>query len=154
MEEVNKYREKSMHFVEQKLLELIPRIKVVAVPETLAYLQRGGRLSKTAFVIGSMLRLKPLISLDSKSGKVEVLGKALGKKAALFEVANTLKKLDCDESYSIVPSYTYDASNLDKLISLTDDKYKSAMTDYDNLDPAIACHWGPCAYGYIFVSKS
>ena len=25
------------------------------------------------------------------------------------------------------------------------------MAEYDNLDPAIACHWGPNAYGYIFV---
>ena len=24
---------------------------------------------------------------------------------------------------------------------------------YDNLDPAIACHWGPNAFGYIFVTE-
>ena len=45
-------------------------------------------------------------------------------------------------------------SNLDELISITDGKYVSQMTDYDDLDHAAACHWGPNAFGYIFVSKS
>ena len=63
-----------------------------------------------------------------------------------------LKKFNCDTSYPIVPSYTYNSKNLDTLIEMTDEKYKPHMTEYDNLDPAIACHWGPNAFGYIFVS--
>ena len=151
--EINKYRDKSLDFVEEKLLELIPRIKVVAVPETLDYLQKGGRLSKSAWAVGSLLQLKPLISLDSTDGRVKVLGKAMGKRRAMEALAETLKSFDCDENYEIVPSYTYDEKNLDQLIAMTDEKYHAQMTEYDNLDPAIACHWGPSAYGYIFVSK-
>ena len=36
---------------------------------------------------------------------------------------------------------------------MTDKKYVPAMIEPDNLDPAIACHWGPNAFGYIFVTK-
>ena len=151
--EINKYRDRSLDFVEEKLMALIPRIKVVAVPETLDYLQKGGRLSRSAWAVGSLLQLKPLISLDSTDGSVKVLGKAMGKRRAMEAVAETLKSFDCDENYEIVPSYTYDEKNLDLLIAMTDEKYHAQMTDYDNLDPAIACHWGPNAYGYIFVSK-
>ena len=61
------------------------------------------------------------------------------------------KAFGFDENYPIVPSYTYNAENLDKLIAITDEKYHKNMIEYDNLDPAIACHWGPNAYGYIFV---
>lgn len=151
--EINKYRDRSLDFVEEKLLELIPRLKVVAVPETLDYLQKGGRLSRSAWAVGSLLQLKPLISLDSTDGTVKVLGKAMGKRRAMEAVAKALVDFDCDENYEIVPSYTYNEKNLDQLIAMTDEKYRSQMTDYDNLDPAIACHWGPNAYGYIFVSK-
>ena len=151
--EINKYRDKSLDFVEEKLAELIPRLKVVAVPETLDYLQKGGRLSKSAWAVGSILQLKPLISLDSTDGKVKVLGKAMGKRRAMEAVAKALVDFECDENYEIVPSYTYGRGNLDTLIAMTDKKYHAQMTDYDNLDPAIACHWGPNAYGYIFVSK-
>ncbi len=151
--EINKYRDRTLDFVEEKLLALIPRIRVVAVPETLDYLQKGGRLSRSAWAVGSLLQLKPLISLDSTDGKVKVLGKAMGKRRAMEAVAKALADFDCDENYEIVPSYTYNKENLDGLIAMTDEKYHAQMTDYDNLDPAIACHWGPNAYGYIFVSK-
>ena len=51
----------------------------------------------------------------------------------------------------IIPLYAYKTDNLEKLISMTDEKYHKQMRVYDNLDPAIACHRGPNAFGYIFV---
>ena len=100
-----------------------------------------------------MLQLKPLISLDSSDGSVKVLSKVRGIKKAMQTLAEYLKECDCDPAYPIVPSYTYNSGNLDLLIGMTDQKYHAQMIAYDNLDPAIACHWGPGAFGYIFVSK-
>lgn len=154
VDEINKYRDQSVDFIERKIMKLIPRIRVVAVPETLEYLCKGGRLSLTAMVAGTILKIKPLISLDSYSGKVKVIGKAIGLKRAMMAVAESLRQLDCDENYGIIPSYTFCKENLDILLSVTNDKYKPQMQEYDNLDPAIACHWGPNAFGYIFVSKA
>ncbi len=149
--EAQKYLNESVDFVAEKVNALIPRIKIVAIPDTLDYLQRGGRLSKTAWVFGSILQLKPFITISAKTGLVGVINKERGRARAMQALAGYLEKLGCDTSYPIVPSYTYDSKNLDELISITDEKYKAAMTEYDNLDPAIACHWGPGAYGYIFV---
>ena len=72
---------------------------------------------------------------------------------AMRECADTLKKWNCDESYPIIASYTYNSDNLTKLIEMTDECYKLLMSEYDNLCPVIACHWGPNAFGYVFVSK-
>lgn len=152
VEEINRHRDETLDALEQRLLALIPRIRVCAIPETLDYLQRGGRLSKTAWAFGSVLQLKPLISLDSADGSVKVLGKARGLKKAMRVLADYLDKCDCDEDYPIVPSYTYNSTNLDTLIEMTDQKYHKQMVPYDDLDPAIACHWGPNAFGYIFVA--
>jgi DegV family protein with EDD domain len=63
--EINKYLDCSLDYVEERVKELIPRIKIIAVPETLEYLHRGGRLSRSAFAVGSALKLKPIITLDS-----------------------------------------------------------------------------------------
>lgn len=154
LEEANKYLDQSVEFIKTKMLEMIPRLRVIAIPATLEYLHKGGRLSKTAFVAGSLMQLKPLLAVESRTdGGVKVIGKALGKRNAMKMLAEILEKENCDTSYSIIPSYTYDSKNLDELISWTDEKYRSIMTSYDNLDPAIACHWGPGAFGYIFVSK-
>lgn len=149
--EVNKYRDQSLSFIKEKLDELIPKIRIVAVPDTLEYLHRGGRLSRSSFVVGNMLQIKPIIVIED--GLVKVSAKALGTSKAMRSVADALVSCDCDENYPIIPSYTYNKGNLDTLIEITDEKYKKQMVDYDNLAPAVACHWGPGAYGYIFVGK-
>ncbi len=153
VEEINRHRDEDTESIVKRINALIPRIKVIAIPDTLEYLHRGGRLSRAAWVFGSILQLKPLITLDSSDGNVKVLGKERGRHRAMQALVNHLEKLECDTNYPIVPSYTYSASNLDALISMTDEKYKPAMIEYDDLDPAIACHWGPNAFGYIFVGN-
>lgn len=154
VEEANKYRHLPIHEVAEKLYALIPRIRVIAIPETLDYLYKGGRLSRSGRIVGNLLQIKPLITLDASDGSVKVLQKVRGVKFAMQALANTLADMGCDTNYPIVPSYTYDPTNLKQLISLTPEIYHSAMLPFDNLDPAIACHWGPCAFGYIFVVKA
>ena len=152
VEEINRYRNETLDFVEERVLKLIPRLKVLAIPENLEYLYKGGRLSKAAYMAGSLMQVKPLISLDSISGEVKLVGKARGIKKAMKEVVKFLEETGCDVAHHIIPSYTYNKGNLDELIAMTDPKYISYMEEYDNLDPALACHWGPNAFGYIFVA--
>ena len=147
--EINRFRKEAVDFVVSKVKELIPRIKVAAIPETLTYLLRGGRLSKVSYAVGTALRINPIISLDE--GKVRVDAKKRGIKHSMQYIVNLLDELKCDPNHEIIPSYTYKTDNLEKLISMTDEKYHKQMKVYDNLDPAIACHWGPNAFGYIFV---
>lgn len=147
--EINKYRHLSLKEIENKVNELIPKIQVVAVPETLEYLHKGGRLKKSEYYIGTILKIKPIIGIFKS--KVHVFAKVIGLTRAMKRMNDAL--LNCDEKYEIIPSYTYDKSNLEKMISKLDEKYKKLIKIYDNLDPAIACHWGPNAFGYIFVAK-
>ena len=149
VQEAQKHIDKPIDEIVKILDTLKMRIKVVAIPETLDYLLKGGRLSRKEWLIGSILKIKPIIAL-SQTG-VKVVDKKIGTKKAMSYLANALETFGFDENYPIVPSYTYNAENLDKLIAITDEKYHKNMIEYDNLDPAIACHWGPNAYGYIFV---
>ena len=150
VEEINKYRDRHPDYIVEKVNELIPRIRVAAIPETLEYLHRGGRLSKSAYVAGSLAQVKPLITFED--GYVKVMSKAIGLKRAMLTLVKLLET-ECDTEYSIVPSYTYSNKNLVELIKMTDHKYLPSMDRQDNLDPAIACHWGPNAFGFIFVRK-
>lgn len=148
VKEASKYLDKPLDFVVAKLNALIPRIKVLAVPETLDYLHKGGRLSKAGWAVGTILRIKPIIELKHT---VKVAGKTLGLKSATKFIIKALE--NCDTNYPIVPSYTYRTTNLDQMISSTDSKYQKIMIEKDDIDPAIAAHWGPNAFGFIFVEK-
>ena len=151
VEEINKHIDEPIEKIIEMIYGLIPRIKVVAVPETLEYLHRGGRLSRSEWRIGEVLGIKPLLGFED--GRVKVFGKVRGIKRAATALAEMLNEWGCDTAYSIIPSYTYHRSNMELLVSCTDEKYLSAIAEADDLDHAIACHWGPGAFGYIFVGR-
>ena len=54
------------------------KLCLVAVLDTLEYLKRGGRISKTAAFAGGLLNLKPVLSLNG--GEISILGKARGSR--------------------------------------------------------------------------
>ena len=51
---------------------------LVALLDTLEYLKRGGRISKTAALAGGLLNIKPMITV--RDGEVVLIGKARGSK--------------------------------------------------------------------------
>lgn len=56
------------------------RIHVLAMLDTLEYLKKGGRISKTVAFAGELLAIKPVLGLDG--GEIKMLGKARGSKQA------------------------------------------------------------------------
>jgi len=53
-------------------------LRVIALLDTLEYLQKGGRISKTVAIAGSLLSIKPVVSVVD--GEVALLGKARGSR--------------------------------------------------------------------------
>lgn len=54
------------------------RIRIVALVDTLEYLQKGGRVSKALAIAGGLLNIKPVLSV--KNGEITMLGKARGSR--------------------------------------------------------------------------
>ena len=80
VDEANKYLDYPLDFVEQKLNQLKTRITALAVPESLDYLKKGGRLSATSWAVGTVLNIKPVIMLKNS---VKVASKGIGIKSAM-----------------------------------------------------------------------
>jgi len=72
-----------------ELEKLKSRVCVVAVLQTLENLHRGGRLSATSAVVGSLLNIKPLIVI--KDGKVEFYKKCRGLGKAIEEMGEFIR---------------------------------------------------------------
>lgn len=64
--------------IAEELNRIKSRVCLLARVDTLEYLVRGGRLSKSAGFAGAMLHIKPVLSVED--GEVKVLGKARGSK--------------------------------------------------------------------------
>ena len=152
VEEANRYQNETMETVIDKLNQLLPRIVIAAIPETLDYLLAGGRLSKSSWMMGKLLSIVPIITFID--GRVEVLAKKRGIKQGKKALVELIQTDEADKSYGLIASYTYNKGNIEDVIQMLPQEYKEAVTVYDDLCHSIACHWGPNAYGFIYVKNN
>ena len=54
------------------------RLHVISLVDTLDYVWKGGRISRTKAIVGNLMHIKPIITAD-KEGKVRIIGKARGR---------------------------------------------------------------------------
>lgn len=126
------------------------RIRLFAGLDTLEYLRRGGRLSGAAASIGTLARIKPVVTLSS-DGSVSVAGKSIGKARAMKEVGALLEKNPPDPAYPIFGLY---AGNSDNLLELSEKLGISfAPENQSCIGPIIGAHIGPGAYGIVYIAK-
>lgn len=130
-------------------------IHVVAALDTLEYLQRGGRISKTVAVAGNLLSIKPVIAIEN--GEVSLVAKARGTKNAQSQVTATVKsygKID----FSMPTAYVYSGLNDEHLQKYIKDVANAWENQIDaipvySIGSTIGTHVGPGAYGIAFFVK-
>ncbi len=133
----------------EKIQDLIPRVSIKAIVSTLDYLVKGGRLSKAAGFAGTLLSIKPLISVID--GKVEVIAKARGKHKALETLWQEVEKDGgIDLSMPVLLGYTQDDALAEEMNQLLQEK--GIQTEgKSSIGSAIGTHAGPgaCAIAYF-----
>jgi DegV family protein with EDD domain len=141
-------RDKSVEEVIKILDELRPKIKLFAALDTLEYLQKGGRLSQGAALIGNLLKVKPIITHDNKSN-VKLISKQIGFHLAIKSLAEKVDVSKIDRSKPVYLLYTMDATNCNNLAT----KLKIDFGEKINICPVIGAHIGPRAAGIVYVEK-
>lgn len=137
--------------IAQKVEALKSRVKVLAALDTLEYLSRGGRISRTAAAIGDMANIKPIITL-TEDGKVGILGKCLGKNKAICAIKKQLQEMTIDDSFPVYSIYSYGTDNCAKFEEkLVQEGYHTDARM--QIGPTIGSHIGPEAFGIIFVTR-
>lgn len=128
------------------------KIVVLAVIDTLEYLKQGGRISKTAAWAGTMLAIKPVISIVK--GEVVILGKARGSKNGNNMLMQNVKEsggIDFSMPYCL--GYTgLDDTLLQKYIrdSAVLWEGKTDNLPITTIGSTIGTHAGPGAIGVAF----
>ena len=76
--------------IKDRLDTIKGKIRIYGRIDTLEYLKKGGRISATSAVVGTMLNIKPIISVQN--GVVENVAKARGPKAADKQLRDLVAK--------------------------------------------------------------
>ena len=131
-------------------------IRLVALLDTLEYLKKGGRISRTVALVGGMLSIKPVIAIEG--GEVVMLGKARGSKQGnnlLVEQIGKAGGIDFTKPYTL--GYTgLDDTLLQKYIkdSVKLWEGRAERLEIISVGGAIGTHAGPGAIAVAFFSEN
>ncbi|NQO20143.1 DegV family protein [Streptococcus suis] len=130
--------------------DLVPRLRTYLLVDDLNHLVRGGRLSKSAALIGGLVNIKPLLALNAE-GKLEAIAKIRGRKKGIKEMLNlTLDNLDHS---TVMVAYTGDieAAEVTKATLLEDSRVTDVLLT--ELGPIIATHTGTGVLAILSINK-
>ena len=141
--------------IAQELTQQREKVCVVALLDTLEYLKKGGRISKTVAFAGGMLNIKPVVTIQD--GAVALIGKARGSRNGNNLLVEKIREAGgVDFERPVLLGYTGLSSAL--LEKYVDDS-KALWADHvDKLDGCLLCsvigtHAGPGAVAVAFFRK-
>ena len=146
---------KSAKEIAQILQQEKEKIVVVALVDTLEYLKRGGRVSKTVAFAGNVLNIKPVLSVIH--GEINLLGKARGSKIGNNLLVQEIAKaggIDFEKPVLLGYSGISDAL-LKKYIADSRHIWEGNLKEvrYTTVGSVIGTHAGPGAVVVAFFKK-
>lgn len=141
--------------IARQLEEEKKKIVLVALVDTLEYLKKGGRISKSVAAFGTMLNIKPVLAVED--GEIQVLGKARGSKMGNNMLVQQIDKAGgIDFTKPVLLGYTglSDAMLL-KYIEDSRDLWEGNLPElhYTTIGSVIGTHAGPGAVAVAFFKK-
>lgn len=132
------------------LQSLVPRVKTYFLVDDLNHLMRGGRISKAAALMGSLVNIKPIIAVTA-DGSLDSVTKVRGKKKAQAEVVRMT--LDTISDPRVVVAYAGEkevAENVKEQLLASGQVTEVLILP---LGPVISTHTGPGTLGLFSIGS-
>lgn len=127
--------------------------------DTLYYLKKGGRITPAAAAIGTMLRLKPVLTIQGE--KLDAFAKARTTSQGKTMMINAIKK-DINERFGgmtedkhiwLQIAYTHDRAAAEQFCTEVEAEFPGYDIHIDPLSLSVACHIGPGALALACCKK-
>lgn len=121
------------------------------VVDDLKHLQRGGRISKSLALVGSMMNIKPILIVDD-FGKLKLVEKVRGKSKAadymISQIEKHAKEVNLQTLYVVHGDCEEEAKNF---VSKIKEKLKVKSFVINNIGSMIGAHVGPGTLAVVFI---
>ncbi|RIA78062.1 DegV family protein with EDD domain [Anaeroplasma bactoclasticum] len=130
---------------------MVKHINFYAVPDTLEYLFRGGRLSRVSATVGNILQLKPVIQLD-RTGKLTPISKQRGLRHAFIKIKECVNGLPINKDYPFEFGYSTEIKNVELLKEYLKEELP-VDCEINQISPVVGAHVGPGASAFFYISE-
>jgi len=128
---------------------MIPRVYAIFYTDTLSYLERGGRIGQAQAILGTMLGIRPILTLEE--GDILPLEKVRTKERALDKLAEFVAEFSKLEQIAVLQSqFSEDTIALLELLETVIPDQDIPVLTYT---PSLAVHLGPSAMGILVFEK-
>lgn len=142
-------KEEIINFIEENKL----RINHWFTVDDLNHLKRGGRVSATAAMIGTLLDIKPIMHVDDE-GRLIPVGKVKGRKKSIRALAEELDKRIVNPEEQVIFISHGDCIEDARLLENTIlERHKVKGIIINNIGPAVGSHSGPGTVALFFLGE-
>lgn len=121
--------------------------------DDLEYLYRGGRVSKAAAFVGSLLKIKPLLHVEN--GKLVPLEKIRGAKKVFKRMIEVMEERGKDfEDQTIGISHGDDIERANQLAEMIKDTFNPKEIHIEMVGSTVGAHAGPGTIALFFLNDS
>jgi DegV family protein with EDD domain len=129
--------------------QLIPKTNIIFVVDTLKYLHMGGRIGGASAMLGSALKIKPLLQIHE--GEVSPLERVRSKSGATERMLEIMaERLQADDGDGVLRAAVVHAEREDEaseLLKQVLSRFQPAESYLTDLTPAVGTHVGPGTLG-------
>jgi DegV family protein with EDD domain len=129
---------------------LIKESAVYFLVDSLTYLQKGGRIGKASAVLGSLLNIKPILSLDEQ-GEVFAMDKVRGNKKALLRIIQLLKEFSGDHQVHLGISHAASPDEAQEMVKALKQDFQVKDEVITDIGPVIGTHVGPKTIAIMMI---
>lgn len=127
---------------------MLPSVGVIALLENVGYAVRGGRLASAARLLGSVLRIQPLVQVSGN--KVGLVGQARRRRGGLEQLKNRILQLAGDAPAHLTVHYAEDRDEGESLLETLKQQINCVETYLTHIPVALGAHAGPGSIGVSY----
>lgn len=146
---------KTLEETAQWVQEHIQNLCHLFTVEDLKYLQRGGRISKTTALVGTMIGIKPVLHVDEE-GKLVPIAKVRGRKASVQALVQKMEEnigSFRQQKQTIFISHGDCLEDAKALAQMVKEKFGYDDFLINNVGPTIGSHSGPGTLALFFLGE-
>jgi len=123
--------------------EMIPRVHILGVVETLEYLRRGGRIGTAAAFLGSMLQMKPIVGIPPGHGSVIGVARPRTWKNAIEQMLDLMAEEVGERPVHVAVGHGYQEEEAHALAEALRQRFDVQELYITYFTPVMGVHTGP-----------
>ena len=130
------------------------RVHHTFIVDDLTNIKNSGRISAVTAFIGSVLHIKPVMTIDD-NGHVSIVAKSLGRKKAIAEMIKIFEKnyVPTDNDFVLI-GHTNELAEAETLANIIKDKTQNVPIKIGYIDKLVSANAGYNALAIYYLGKN